>query len=276
MKTFFRPEMNVKGNNSSSPSAGKPKKFIEYLLKHKLPLELVENFEPLARSDFYLAHDEAIVNGILDLAIPNGFGNKLEEVARSLPFTSGSFYAAAEYAVKNHANTFSPTSGFHHASFDSPGGFCTFNGIAVTALKLKNEGLVEKIGIVDCDQHYGNGTEDIIQLFELNWINHYTFGNEGIRPTNAERWLIDFERELKEFKDNEIIFYQAGADPHVDDPLGGNLTTSQMKKRDEIVFSTFQRLGVPVVWNLAGGYQKPLDIVLDLHKTTYEIALKHS
>ena len=74
----------------------------------------------------------------------------------------------------------------------------------------------------------------------------------------------------------DIIFYQAGADPHINDPLGGSLTTEQMRKRDELVFKTFSKLGIPVVWNLAGGYQDPIEKVLALHKTTYEIALKYS
>ena len=49
------------------------------------------------------------------------------------------------------------------------------------------------------------------------------------------------------------MIYQAGADPHIDDPLGGILTTKQMSWRDRQVF---EQLGhKPLVWNLAGGYQ---------------------
>lgn len=51
------------------------------------------------------------------------------------------------------------------------------------------------------------------------------------------------------------------------------LSLKQLKTRDEVVFSTFYDLGIPVPWNLAGGYQDPFEKVLDIHKTTYEIAL---
>jgi acetoin utilization deacetylase AcuC-like enzyme len=276
MKTFFRPEMNVQGNSSFSPSAGKPKQFIEYLLQYNIKVDIDETFSPLVRQDLSLAHDTLMVNQILDLKRMNGFGNTIKAVAESLPYTSGSFYAAAKWALENQTTAFSPTSGFHHACFSTSGGFCTFNGLMISALKLKNEKQVRKIGIIDCDEHYGNGTDDIIGKLNLGWVKHYTFGNETVSPVNAEKWLLDFEKKLKDFKDCDVIFYQGGADPHINDPLGGTLTTEQMRKRDELLFSTMHKFKIPVAWNLAGGYQNPLKKVLDLHKTTYEIALNYT
>ena len=64
------------------------------------------------------------------------------------------------------------------------------------------------------------------------------------------------------------MLYQAGADCHVDDPLGGWLTTEQMLRRDEMVFAGLAALRVPVAWNLAGGYQTPIRKVLELHDNT--------
>lgn len=58
------------------------------------------------------------------------------------------------------------------------------------------------------------------------------------------------------------------ADPHVDDPLGGWLTTAELRDRDRLVFETAQRGGIPIAWNLAGGYQEPLRKVLDIHDNT--------
>ncbi len=273
MKTFFRPEMNVLENHSYSPSAGKPKQFLVYLQSQNIPLDIEDHFEPLTRLDLSLAHDQGMVDGILDLKRVNGFGNKSAEVARSLLYTSGSFYAAALCATKTKTNTFSPTSGFHHATFNSPGSFCTFNGLVVSALKLKEQGLVKSVGIVDCDQHYGNGTDNIIETLNLNWIKHYTFGGDSVTSSSANKWLLNFEAQLRKFEGVDIVFYQAGADPHINDPLGGTLTSEQMKQRDELVFSTFRTLGIPVVWDLAGGYQTPIDKVLEIHLTTVKTCL---
>jgi acetoin utilization deacetylase AcuC-like enzyme len=62
--------------------------------------------------------------------------------------------------------------------------------------------------------------------------------------------------------------YQAGADPHVDDPLGGFLDTQQLYDRDQRVFRAARAHRLPMVWNLAGGYQEPLRRVLDIHDNT--------
>ena len=69
-------------------------------------------------------------------------------------------------------------------------------------------------------------------------------------------------------KDCDVILYQAGADPHVNDPLGGWLTTQQLHERDRLVFEAAAELGIPAAWNLAGGYQTPLNKVLTIHDNT--------
>jgi acetoin utilization deacetylase AcuC-like enzyme len=72
--------------------------------------------------------------------------------------------------------------------------------------------------------------------------------------------------------DSDVILYQAGADPHVDDPYGGFLTTMQLRRRDEIVFKAAKKAGVPIAWDLAGGYQTERDgsipKVLEIHDNT--------
>ena len=66
----------------------------------------------------------------------------------------------------------------------------------------------------------------------------------------------------------DVVLYQAGADPHIDDPLGGWLTIEQLRERDRLVFENAERFGLPIAWNLAGGYQSPLRKVLDIHDNT--------
>lgn len=60
---------------------------------------------------------------------------------------------------------------------------------------------------------------------------------------------------VNQLADCDLILYQAGADSHIDDPLGGFLTTEQIKQRDAIVFREAKCWDIPLVWNLAGGYQ---------------------
>jgi len=73
---------------------------------------------------------------------------------------------------------------------------------------------------------------------------------------------------VRGFSGYDLLIYQAGADPHIDDPLGGFLTTAELAERDRIVFTVAKKIGIPVVWNLAGGYQQPLARVLEIHRNT--------
>ena len=72
----------------------------------------------------------------------------------------------------------------------------------------------------------------------------------------------------------DLVIYQAGADPHIDDPLGSvRMTTDQMRERDRYVFSALQERGIPVMFVLAGGYQKPIEEKLvPLHLNTFKEA----
>jgi acetoin utilization deacetylase AcuC-like enzyme len=80
-------------------------------------------------------------------------------------------------------------------------------------------------------------------------------------------------KAIEDCQDVDLVIYQAGADPHVHDPLGAVLTGAQMAKRDHAVFASFK--GRPLVWNLAGSYQRDvnggIEPVLKLHRTTVEI-----
>ena len=78
--------------------------------------------------------------------------------------------------------------------------------------------------------------------------------------------------KLFEGSETSLIIYQAGADPHINDSLGGFLTTEQLAKRDWIVFDWSRKTGISIAWNLAGGYQESKDgdisPVLEIHRNT--------
>jgi len=263
---FYRPEQSVFNNESYSPSAGKPQKVVERFLKHS-QVQIMYDWAPLTRADLYTSHTCDYVNGVLDGSEPNGFGNFLKEIADSLPYTSGSLYNAAVYALKNEV-AISPTSGFHHAQYQSGGAFCTFNGLTIAAQLLRRRNKVNRVGIIDFDAHYGNGTVDIIEQLKLDYIQHLTYGRHFRTFPNAEAWLKNLSKDLEPFSDCDILLYQAGADPHENDPLGGDLTTEQMRKRDHLVFQFAKDKGIPIAWNLAGGYQQDFEKVLELHENT--------
>ncbi|WP_158558980.1 histone deacetylase [Rhodoferax lacus] len=275
MKVFYRKEQTAPAQRAS-PSAHKPRLVVEDWKAHFAESIELCSFEPATQEQIARAHLPDFVKGVLGGSVANGFGNRDPAVAASMPFTSGSLLAAAEYAVLHRQAVCSPTSGFHHACYSGAGGYCTFNGLMVTALALKDAGLVDRVAILDCDAHYGDGTDSIIRTLGIGWIEHHTQGNTFWNAESAangayERWL---DAALAKCRGCDVVLYQAGADPHTDDPLGGILTTAQMQTRDRTVF---QQLGaVPLVWNLAGGYQvvqgdtdaQRMEPVLALHRQT--------
>lgn len=208
------------------------------------------------------------VRDVLDLRIENGFGNRSPEVAASLLYTNGAMLSAAREAIVSNMVTVAPCSGFHHAGYFQAQGFCTFNGLMVTVAILHDEGLVDRVGILDFDMHYGNGTDDIINQAEIEYVTHYTAGREYDSPLQAEKFLSRIPDIIGAMQDCDVILYQAGADPHIDDPFGGWLTDKQLQERDVLVFQTCRDMNIPVTWNLAGGYQSPLRKVLDIHDRT--------
>jgi acetoin utilization deacetylase AcuC-like enzyme len=264
----FYSERMVADIESFSPSAGKPRDAILSWQALGVPLRIISP-QPVSVDQFCLAHDRDYVEGILACRTKNGFGNKSQAVADALPWTSGAMLSAAREAMANGHMAVAPCSGFHHASHDSCHGFCTFNGLMVTAAVLLHEGQVAGVGILDCDTHYGDGTEDIRRTLHLEaHIRHYTTGTTWERPDQAQKFLRTLPSIVESFSGCDVLLYQAGADPHVDDPLGGWLTTAQLAERDRIVFETAHRIGLPVAWNLAGGYQTPLRRVLNIRDNT--------
>jgi acetoin utilization deacetylase AcuC-like enzyme len=273
---FFSSRMVCAQNASFSPSAGKPAAVVASWKRLGVPLAWHAP-APATRDELALAHDGDFVDDVLACRRKNGFDNTSAEVAATLPWTTGAMLSAARYVLREKVPVAAaPCSGFHHATWSSAGGFCTFNGLMVTAAALHAEG-ASLVGIVDCDMHYGDGTDDIIEKLDAgSWLAHFTAGARYQHPGQAGAFFKELARVLRSLKSCDVVLYQAGADPHIHDPLGGFLTTDELLARDRLVFRELLALGVPVVWNLAGGYQVEKDgsipKVLAIHDNTMKAA----
>lgn len=278
---FYQERMLAdQGDATFSPSSSKPRHVLaSWQEKFGGQIE-IRPVAPVSMDDLCRAHNPDFVRGILSCQRDNGFGNRLQTVASSLPYTSGAMLCAAREALSEGEVAVAPTSGFHHAGYRTAEGFCTFNGLMVTVLALRAVPGQEilKIGILDIDQHYGNGTDNILERLseeDREITPHYTVGAYNYRPKDAPNWLAQLPQIVDQLMGTcDLVLYQAGADPHVEDPYGGFLTTAQLHERDRIVFSVLRSRGVPVAWNLAGGYQSPLRKVLDIHDNTMDACVR--
>ena len=271
MKVLYDERM-VAHSLGYSPSAAKPKQVVNDWIEHEISIE-VATFQPATIDDLKLVHDVGFVDGILAGQLTNGHGSYDMAVARSTLWTVGSLYAAAVEALSSGVAC-SPSSGFHHACWNENGAFCTFNGLMVTAIRLLNDGLANRVGIVDYDYHVGDGTDDIIRRLRLEDSVTQVNGDMSDTPS----FFDSIEDEFRELKEVDIVLYQAGADMHIDDPLGGLLTTEEMREGDEIVFRWCQQSGIPIAWVLAGGYQREPDgsipKVLEIHRNTMRAGIE--
>jgi acetoin utilization deacetylase AcuC-like enzyme len=257
----------VAESHSFSPSAAKPAKVVASWQRFGFPVEL-RTPRPAGIDQLCGAHHPAYVIGVLEGRISNGFGNRRPEIAASLPWTSGAMVDAALEAVRNGIGAVAPASGFHHACYEEAGGYCTFNGLVVAAREVRRKHPQARVGILDFDMHYGNGTAQILRQLKLDWVAHYSAAADYERPEQAERFLAQIPAMLRAFEGCSVLLYQAGADPHINDPLGGWLDSRQLAVRDRRVFQLARMHGLPVAWNLAGGYQEPISKVLAIHDAT--------
>ena len=271
IKVFYRKEM-VAETKSFSPSPSKPERVVSSWLSQFRSIEVVEP-EPVTVDQLCSVHDRKYVEGVLSCKLKNGFSNRDEAVAKSLPYTSGAMLGAAREALRNGKVAVAPCSGFHHARWDKAFGYCTFNGLMVTAQVLKQENAISRVGIIDFDMHEGDGTDNIIDHLGIDWIVHFSAGYKYHTPVQAGEFLDAIPDISCMMAGCDLVLYQAGADPHVDDPLGGFLTTQQLKSRDRRIFEMLSMLKIPVAWNLAGGYQGDFSRVLEIHDNTMETCL---
>jgi acetoin utilization deacetylase AcuC-like enzyme len=260
-----------------SPSPAKPGWVASALQEGAFPVEFRAP-KAATLQDLFRAHDRGYVEGVLSGHLENGHGTTDLEFSGTLPYSCGAMLEACR-AARPGRPAAALVSGFHHAGWAWGGGYCTFNGLMVAALALLAEDCTRRVAIVDVDMHYGNGTDDILDRLEArvrDRIFHDSFGCRFHSRSQASAYLDrmkSLHRDLEAFGPN-LILYQAGADPHVNDPLGGILSTAQMRQRDRRMFQIARDLARPLAWNLAGGYQRDRTAIVGLHLQTFQEAMK--
>lgn len=213
-------------------------------------------FQP--KPQFYLAplatieqlnevHEESYIKWIFSIA-PKKSMISIDEDTRMNPHTltaalyaAGSVPFAVDLLFQDKAkvvfcNVRPPG---HHAEYDKAMGFCFFNNVAVGVAHAMKKYAIKRIAIIDFDVHHGNGTQNIFQknnevLYCSSFQHPFYPGydseldNDHIIcvPLKAgttgevfrEKVQAAWFDKVAAFKP-ELIFFSAGFDGHVDDPL---------------------------------------------------------
>ena len=73
----------------------------------------------------------------------------------------------------------------------------------------------------------------------------------------------------------DLVLFDAGVDPHVDDDLGRlDLTDDGLWRRDRYVIDACVGRGVPVCCVIGGGYHKDLEVLSARHSIVHRVATR--
>jgi acetoin utilization deacetylase AcuC-like enzyme len=179
--------------------------------------------------------------------------------------------------------------GTHHAFPNFGSGFCIFNDLAIAPRVLQQLGLVKKVLIVDLDVHQGDGTAVIFRCDRsvFTFSMHCQVNFPGTKQTSdldvplqvgmedeeylkvLAQYLPDLLTQIKP----DLVLYDAGVDPHIDDKLGKlALTNTGLYQRDRYVLSTCLAAGYPVACVIGGGYAEDLNSLVFRHSLVHRSA----
>jgi len=283
-----------------------PEKHRFPMIKYKLlPQQLIyegtcteENFfEPEIPNDKHIVavHDAEYFYDLLNIMIPPKMARKIgfplsEDLVERERIIADGTIKGCDFALK-YGIAMNIAGGTHHAYSDHGEAFCMLNDQAIGAKYLLNQGLANKILIIDLDVHQGNGTAEIFQqdesvfTFSMHGEGNYPFKKEKsdldiplAKGTTDETYLSILKEKLPQLIEDvkpDFIFYLCGVDILDSDKLGTlGMTLEGCKKRDEFVLATCHQLNIPLQCSMGGGYSPDIKIIVEAHANTFRIAQK--
>ncbi|WP_407527235.1 histone deacetylase family protein [Methylobacterium oryzisoli] len=247
--------------------------------------------EPADPDTLALAHDRAYVEQVLTGTVPRAVERAIglpvdAGVARRSLASAGGTLLAARLALA-HGLAGSTAGGSHHGRRAGGGGFCVFNDVAVAALALKREGTIRRALVVDLDVHQGDGTADCLagdpDLFTFSMHAEKNYPTDkvpgdldvGLPDGLGDEGYLDALRlhvpRLLDAVQPDLVFYNAGVDPHRDDRLGRlALGDEGLAARDRHVVGEAWRRGIPLVAVIGGGYAADIEALAGRHALVFE------
>ena len=193
----------------------------------------------------------------LYLSESNGFQWDYGIYEMALNSTAGVMSAAA-HAIDNNTVAGSLSSGLHHADHRHGSGFCTVNGLAVTANWLYDQ----HVTILDFDAHCGGGTvtmlrhlgiDNRVEQYDISTNNFDDYTEDETHNIRVTRKNSEYLKMVDEVLEQinpatELILYNAGTDPYP------TISHDTLAERDNTVFQWAQENNKPIAYVLAGGY----------------------
>jgi len=208
---------------------------------------------------------------------------------RSRLASGGTLLAARQALLDGLAGNLA--GGTHHAFADHGEGFCVLNDVAIAVAKLRLEGAIRRVLIVDLDVHQGNGTAAIFQ--HVDEVSTFSIHGERNYPalkmrssldvplpdgTGDAEYLDTLQQHLPHLLNGgaDMVFYLAGVDVAAGDRYGKlALSEEGIRRRDRSVIEAVRRRGIPLVIVPSGGYAVTRDRTAQLHAIAYREAVAY-
>ena len=239
------------------------------------------------------AHEAAYVAAVIGRRLPPDAIRRLglplspEVVTRARAATAGTLLTAR--LALDHGLACNTAGGSHHAFADCGAGFCVFNDVAVAAGVLLEEGAVRRVLVVDLDVHQGDGTAAIcgrdarISTLSVHCRTNFPARKQqstrdiALDPDVGDREYLAIVRPLIESMLDrhapDLVFYNAGVDPHKDDRLGRLALSDQgLADREAVVLEACRRRGLPLAVVVGGGYAADVEVVAERHAILHAVA----
>jgi acetoin utilization deacetylase AcuC-like enzyme len=249
--------------------------------------------EPIDLESLLLVHDEAYVRGVIELTLSADVVRRVglpntESVARRAQAAVGGTLLAARLALE-HGIACNTAGGSHHAEAGAGAGFCVFNDVAVAARRLQAEGRVRQVLVVDLDVHQGDGTA---RIFDGD-PSVFTFSMHAEKNFPARKAVSDLDVDLPDGMGDDaylealfgilpellarvapdLVFFNAGVDPHADDRLGRlSLSDEGLARREAFVLGSCLERQIPVAGVIGGGYDADIDRLAHRHALLHRAA----
>lgn len=239
------------------------------------------------------AHTPAYVEAALGLKLDPAAVRRIglpitAEVVRRARAASAGTVLTARLALQ-HGLACNTAGGSHHAFADHGAGFCVFNDVAIAAAVLLEEGSIGRALVVDLDVHQGDGTAAIfahdgrVHTFSMHCAINFPLRkqtsdldvalDDGLEDDAYLQLLADHLPALLQKVRPDLVFFNAGVDPHADDRLGRlALTEHGLWRRERLVLQTCLAAGVPVAGVIGGGYAPDLEQLVRRHSILHRIA----
>jgi acetoin utilization deacetylase AcuC-like enzyme len=238
-----------------------------------------------------LAHDRAYVDQVFAGSVPREIERRIglpvsEGVVRRARASAAGTLLAARLALQ-HGLAGSTAGGSHHGQRETGAGFCVFNDVAIAAKALHAEGAIRHALIVDLDVHQGDGTADCLRdepdLFTFSMHAEKNYPVRKI-PSDLDIGLPDAMEDdaylevlrahlprLLDAIEPDLVFFNAGVDPHRDDKLGRLcLSDDGLRQRDAYVIEQARSRRIPLVAVIGGGYSTDIEALARRHAIVFD------